>query len=291
MPRFFCLRCRKTATWKRPDVRNFHHKQRMANWLTGVESLSSVAKDFHITRQGLWKKFRPFFKKNPNGITPLGFKAKMLIVDAKFIHGRILCALIAVTEENKIFWQFADSECYGTWYSCLIRFSPPEVVVADGQKGVARFVKRYWPNTAFQRCHFHLVQNVIHYISRNPREEAGVDMLHLAYRLKYVKNYEDRDRWKLLHRIWEKQHEKIFNERTEAGGFRYRKLRSARFIMRRAIPDLFTYLDYPGCPNTTNLVEGWVNTAIAERLSRHRGLRLSQKKTLVSTILSNLSRN
>ncbi|MBI5221160.1 MAG: hypothetical protein HY978_05025 [Candidatus Liptonbacteria bacterium] len=56
------------------------------------------------------------------------------------------------------------------------------------------------------------------------------------------------------------------------------------------MPDLFTYLDYPSCPNTTNLVEGWVNTAIAEGLGRHRGLKLSQKKTLVSIILSNLKR-
>ena len=48
--------------------------------------------------------------------------------------------------------------------------------------------------------------------------------------------------------------------------------------------------DFPGCPNTTNLVEGWTNTAIAEGLRRHRGLRLSQKKILVSTILSHLTR-
>ncbi len=198
MPRFFCLGCRKTSTWKRHDVRRAHHKQRMVAWLTGVESLSSIAKDFHITRQGLWKELRPFFKKNPNGMAPLGFKAKLLIVDAKFIHGKELCALIAVDEHDHILWQFASAECYGTWYGFLVRFSPPEVVIADGQKGVARFVKRYWPNTAFQRCHFHLVQNVIQYLSRSPKEEAGVDILRLAYRLKHVKTHEERDHWKTI---------------------------------------------------------------------------------------------
>ena len=172
----------------------------------------------------------------------------------------------------------------------LIDISPPEVVVADGHKGMYHFVKRWWPNTAFQRCHFHMVSLVIHYLSRNPKEEAGRDILELMYRLKSVKTFEERDKWKLLHRIWEKQYEKVFAEKNESGGYAHRKLRSVRFIVRKAIPNLFTYLDYTGCPNTTNLVEGWVNTAIAEGLRRHRGLHLSQKKTLVSIILSNLKR-
>ena len=135
-----------------------------------------------------------------------------------------------------------------------------------------------------------MVSLIIHYLSRNPKTEAGQQILELMYRLKQVKTNEDRDKWKLLHRIWEKQYEKIFSEKNEAGGYTHRKLRSVRFIVRKALPNLFTYLDYPGCPNTTNLVEGWVNTAIAEGLRRHRGLHLSQKKTLVSIILSNLKR-
>jgi len=288
--RFFCRGCRKTATWKRVDVRKEHHKKRLIAWLMGVENLSSIAKDFQITRQGLWKEFRPFFRQNPDGEIPQGFNARTLIADAKFIHGSALCALIAVDDSDHIFWQFAEAESYSTWSAFLVRFSPPKVVVADGQKGMARFVKRHWPQTAFQRCHFHMVSLVIHYLSRNPKEEAGRDILDLLYRLKTVKTHERKKRWLMLHRIWEKQYEKIFCAKTESGQHQYRKLRSVRYIVRRAIPNLFVYLDYPGCPNTTNLVEGWVNTAIAEGLRRHRGLHLSQKKTLVSIILSNLKR-
>jgi hypothetical protein len=60
--------------------------------------------------------------------------------------------------------------------------------------------------------------------------------------------------------------------------------------MRKAIPYLFTYINRPGVPNTTNLVEGWVNSAIAEALRLHRGLRLSEKKMLVSIILTKLAK-
>lgn len=164
------------------------------------------------------------------------------------------------------------------------------MVVAEGQKGMAHFVKRHWPQTAFQRCHFHMVLLVTHYLSRNPKEVAGRDALDLVYQLKMVKPYGEKKRWLMFHAIWERHHLKVFSAKNESGGYVHRKLRSVRFILRRALPDLFTYLDYPGCPNTTNLVEGWTNTAIAEGLRRHRGLRLGQKKTLVAIILSHLAR-
>lgn len=288
--RYFCPVCKKASVIHRPDTRKRHNRDRLVEWLTGVQGKDEIALKYGLTRRALSKEFRPFFRENPNCQIPQGFRAKMLIVDAKFIHGGELCALIAVAEEDRIFWQFAQDECYGTWYGFLVRFSAPEVVVADGHKGMAGFVKKHWPHTAFQRCHFHMVSLVVHYLSRNPKEEAGQAILEIMYQLKHVKSYEDRDRWLMFHRIWEKQYEKAFGARTESGHYQYKKIRSVRFILRRAIPDLFTYLDYPGCPNTTNLVEGWVNTAIAEGLRRHRGLHISQKKTLVSVILSNLTR-
>jgi len=185
--RYFCPVCKKTSIIHRKDTRLRHEKDRLIEWLIGVENKTVIAKRYGVTRQTLSNEFRSFFRKNPNGMAPFGFKAKMLIVDAKFIHGNSLCTLIAVTEENKIFWEFADSECYGTWYACLMRFDPPEVVIADGQKGVSGFVKRHWPNTKFQRCHFHMVSLVIHYLSRNPKDEAGQKILELMYKLKKVK--------------------------------------------------------------------------------------------------------
>jgi transposase-like protein len=288
--RYFCPTCKKTGITRRKDTTLRHDKERLVEWLMGVQSKEDIAKKYGVTRRTLSNEFKSFFRKNPNCDIPEKFQAKMLIVDAKFIHGSEMCALVAVTEEDRIFWQFASDECYGTWFAFLVRFSAPEVVVADGHKGMAGFVKRHWPHTALQRCHFHMVSLVIQYLSRNPKEEAGQAILNLMYQLKYVKNHEDRDRWFLFHRIWEKQYAKVFAEKTEGGIYTHRKIRSVRFILRRALPDLFTYLDHEGCPNTTNLVEGWVNTAIAEGLRRHRGLHLSQKKTLVSIILSNLTR-
>lgn len=148
--RYRCGVCKTSHIIHRPDTRLRHGKDRLVAWLTGVDDKAVIARRYGLTRRALTKEFRPFFRENPNAAVPQGFRARMLIVDAKFIHGSELCALIAVDEHDRIFWQFASDECYGTWYGFLVRFAAPEVVVADGHKGMAHFVKRHWPRTAFQ---------------------------------------------------------------------------------------------------------------------------------------------
>ena len=289
--RYRCLDCRTSTIIHRPDTHSRHDHERFISWLTGVKSKTEIAKHYGLSRRTLTREFQAFFLDPVEPPIPKDIAIKLLIVDAKYIHHRVMCVLVALTEDDRIFWQFAPEERYGTWREFLKMFPQPKVVVADGHKGMFYFVKRYWPETAFQRCHFHMSLLVTKYLTRNPRDEAGQVILDLVHRLKTIKTREDKEQWLMFHRIWEKQYEKVFNEKTESGGYRYRKLRSVRTIMRRSLPNLFTYLDYSGCPNTTNLVEGWINTAIAEGLSRHRGLTLTQKKTLVSVILSNLKRN
>ncbi len=288
--RFRCMACGTSGTVHRTDTRLRHDRDRLVAWLTGPDGKDAVAKQYGLSRRALTKEFAPFFRGDPKRLPPSGYRPTILILDAKFIHGGELCALLSLDEHDDLFWDFATDECSGTWYGFLIRFKPPEVVVADGEKGVARFLARYWPGTAFQRCHFHMVKLAIQYLSRNPREEAGHDILNLMYRLKAVKTHEAKEKWILLFKIWEKQYAWYFKKKTDSGGYQYRKLRSIRNIVRRAIPNLFTYLDHPGCPNTTNLMEGWPNATIAEALRRHRGLHVSQKKILVSIVLSHLAR-
>ncbi len=141
-----------------------------------------------------------------------------------------------------------------------------------------------------QRCQFHVIAFALQYLGRRPKEEVGKVMLHILYTLKDVKTPVERDAWIAAYRHWETRYERFFNARNKFGAFAYPRLRSVRFIMRKALPNLYTYIDIPGTPNTTNLVEGWVNSAIAEALRRHRGLHEYEKKTLASIVMSHLKR-
>lgn len=75
-----------------------------------------------------------------------------------------------------------------------------------------------------------------------------------------------------------------------------RKLRSAAFHLAAAAPYLFTFLEMPGVPRTTNDVEDGINARIAELVRRHRGTTDAHKRVIVSYFLAskaaqNLTRN
>ncbi len=218
-------------------------------------------------------------------------KTRILIVDGTYIHGHTLCALIAVDENDKIYWKFAPYESYAAWCNFLSSFTEPDIIIMDGQKGLFAAARTLWPKASVQRCQFHLVAFAIQYIGRRPKEKIGQDLMDILYTLKDAKTHDLRDAWIRSYRQWEEKYEMFISAKDANRKYIRPRLRGARLIIRRALPFLFTFLDHPGSPNTTNLVEGWINGAMAEALRLHRGLRIHEKKTLATIILSDLIRN
>jgi hypothetical protein len=288
--RFFCPKCRKTTTWHRDDVEERHSLHQLEDWLTGKDSLSEIAGKEHKTRQALWKEFHPIFENFKEKEVPDGTRTRILTVDGCYIHGHSLCVLVALDEEDNLYWHFAPYESYLHWITFLSSFTEPEVIVMDGQKGLFAAATTLWPKVAVQRCQFHVVAFAIEYIGRKPKDPPGKEVLEILYKLKDAKTKEARDEWIRLYRGWEKKYDNLFMGRDSSGRFAHPRLRSIRLIIRKALPYIFTFLDHSGAPNTTNLVEGWVNGAIAEALRMHRGLRKHEKKVLASVVLSHLKR-
>jgi hypothetical protein len=249
-----------------------------------------MAEEEHKTRQALWKEFHPIFESFKKKETPDGTKARILTVDGCYIHGHNLCVLVAVDENDRLYWHFAPYESYLHWITFLSCFAAPEVVVMDGQKGLFAAAQTLWPRAAVQRCQFHVISFATEYIGRKPKDQAGKEILEILYKLKYAKSIARRDEWLSWYKSWERKYENFFLGKDRNGRFMHPRLRSIRLIIRKALPYIFTFLDYPGTPNTTNLVEGWVNGALAEALRLHRGLRKHEKRVLASVVLSHLKR-
>jgi hypothetical protein len=288
--RFFCSSCRRTITnRKRKDVRERHLRHELDLWLGGKDSLSEIATRYDRSRQTFWKHFRPIFSFPFEPSVPQE-QIDTLIVDATYIHGNSLCALVAIDQRDRIYWRFAPYESYDAWYQFLKLFPKPKVVVMDGQKGLFLAARRLWLLIPIQRCQFHVISFASQYTGRRPKDEAGRAILDILYQLKDSKSIEGKNRWLGLYKNWENKYQPELYAKNGWGNFQYPRLRSVRYVIRKALPNLFTFLDYPGTPNTTNLVEGWVNSAVAEALRRHRGLNELEKKTLVSIVLSHLKR-
>lgn len=289
--RFYCVECKITSTPQRDDVELRHTVDNLKKWLGGKESLADMAADAHVSRQALSRRFHKVMMQAATApIVPDLLKTKILIVDGTYIHGHTLCALIAVDEQDRIHWKFVHHESFASWCDFLSSFVEPEIIIMDGQKGLFLAARTLWPKVSIQRCQFHLVAFAIQYIGRKPKEQAGRDLMAILYELKNAKTPEARDIWIKDYRAWEQRYEIFIGAKGADRKFLRPRFRGARLIIRRAIPYLFTFLNHQGAPNTTNLVEGWINGALAEGVRLHRGLGIPQKKALATIILSDLVR-
>lgn len=89
---------------------------------------------------------------------------------------------------------------------------------------------------------------------------------------------------------WEKRWSEFLKEKSlrddGKATYRHKRLRSAWLSVKHNMKWLWTFYDYPelGLPNTNNAMEG-LNSAIKEKLGRHRGLSMKRRKGLITEII------
>ena len=158
----------------------------------------------------------------------------------------------------------------------------------DGRKGVRISLQKRYPDTPYQHCQFHQSQTVTQKITQRPKLEAERQLRAITLTLSRTtrKTFTAAlDEW---HEKWgDFLKERTFSaERKRRWRYVHEKLRSAYFSLRRNLPWLFTYLDYPELhiPNTTNTCDGsfthWKN-----KVRLHRGIRRHRKKKMIDFLL------
>jgi len=156
--------------------------------------------------------------------------------------------------------------------------------VIDGRKGI----KKVFADVPVQMCQYHQLMILRHYLTMNPRLEAGVELKIICKDLCSV----SRSEFELRFIQWCEKWAGFLKERTYNvdGKWRYthRRLRSARRSLMTNLPHLFTYQDYPELeiPNTTNYAES-IHSKIKDLLRVHRGFSTELKRKLIKEILTN----
>ena len=67
--------------------------------------------------------------------------------------------------------------------------------------------------------------------------------------------------------------------------YTHKTLRGIRSHINNALPYIFSYVRHPNIPKTTNSLEGGINKLIAELITRHKGISLKQKVSLITYFL------
>jgi len=157
-------------------------------------------------------------------------------------------------------------------------------VTIDGRRGIP-FVFNKYP---IQICQFHIQKRILARTTKNPKTDCGK-------RLKYIANHFISQRWNKQKFTTEiknilEEFKDFLSERNEQNHYQHKQLRSAFFGIKLALPYLFTFQDYPdlNINNTTNSIDGGVNTKLKELNRIHRGMKIERRNKLLINLLYNL---
>jgi len=158
-------------------------------------------------------------------------------------------------------------------------------VVCDGLRGMFSMLNKY----KVQMCQYHQVNIVKRYLTNLPELAASKELLSIVKLLVRT----DKDNFIGLFDAWSvKWHsfllERAQDKKTGKSYYVHKRLRSAYLSLKRNMPYLWTFYDYPECsiPNTNNGLEGQF-TDLKTKLRNHNGLSREHRKIFIDLYFKN----
>ena len=294
-PRFRCRKCTISSLRKRYDLSQKYKKRLFHKWLLSKSSLSECARAYKTTRQTLHAWFTPFWQEEP-APKEVGVSDQVLIIDGKYVE-RDATVLIAATTKGVVSWDFTQRENASSWMTFLLSLKYiPFAIVCDGQRGMLKAIKQRFPGLIVQRCQFHVVQYCLAKLTKKPESIATTELRELVLRISSIKAKKQFAYWITDYRNWHQVHRDFLKQKTyqesnltptgrKSWHYTHGRLHAAHSHLKNAIPNLFKYLLFPTIPNTSNFIEGAINSQLQEKLRFHRGLSLTKRRVLIAHFL------
>lgn len=151
-----------------------------------------------------------------------------------------------------------------------------ESITTDGHKSILKAIKKSLPNVLVQRCLIHIQRMCLLWLTKYPKHIAGQELRRLVLMLLKIKTNNDKLYW--INRLdqWHDTHKNYINEKTYHPGtsrfwYKHKLLRRSYQTIKKALPNMFHYIQNPSIPPTTNGIEGYFSH-LKNHLDLHRGL-------------------
>jgi hypothetical protein len=256
------------------------------------------AQKYGVTRRTLTNWFKPFWNKEPQP-KKINLAKKILVIDGKYVE-KFATVLVASTPKKLVAWHFTQRENYNSWLTFLNKLRHiPSVIVCDGQRGMLKAIDERFPRARIQRCQFHVMKYCLGKITQNPEYKAARELRKLVFKISKVSTKGDLQVWLSAYKNWWLTYKDFIKEKTYSTTeltptgrrkwhYTHGRLHAAHSHLQNAIPNLFKYLLNPKIPNTTNFVEGAINSTLQEKIRLHRGLKLPKRRILIAHYLRSL---
>lgn len=162
-------------------------------------------------------------------------------------------------------------------------------VTCDGHKSIIKSVQKVYPGAVIQRCVVHVKRQAGSWLGKFPKLQVSKELLQISKRITGLNTTNDINDWLLHFDKWYTRNKAFINERsisidTGRMWYTHKHLRAACSHIINAIPHLFSYINDPEIPKTTNELEGYF-THLKEKLVLHKGLRFDKRKNFIKWYL------
>jgi hypothetical protein len=291
--RWRCVLCKTTGIKNRSDRRKKNVERLFERWLLTTETLERLERKNGHGKNSLIKSFSSFWSIPV--VSEYHGTGKIMLVDGIRI-GQEETVLIAIDENGMpIAWRecLRETSISWNWLFDEVKkqgFNHPVCIVSDAQKGLLLALKWSFGEVPHQRCMTHVVRLAHAWLTRRPKTKAGVELRDLVSSLYGIWTKDGASLFKEKFGLWLEKYDAFLKEKsvspeTNRRWYTHRKLRWVRTLIARSLPDLFTFLEIPNVPRTTNKLEGGINSPIKALIRHHRGMSTNHKRILVFRFL------
>jgi hypothetical protein len=272
-----------------PGVSFSNRKIWFKKWVSDKRNLDDLSQDSGYSVSTLKRYFHGCLSNYPR-LNVFPSERVNLLIDGTYFK-RNLCLI--VYRDNTIKFTQLYRLTDGEWYDemkedleNLVKLGVDiESITCDGHKSLLKAIKKVCKTVTVQRCIIHIQRMCRIWLSTKPKSEAGIELRRIVSKLHLVNDIEEKWYWIVSLIKWYEKHEdfvnaKSYNQETGRFWYTHKMVRRSFTMIRKALPDMFHYLDNPRIPKSTNGLESFFGHLKAN-LNVHRGLSKEHRKSFI----------
>jgi Transposase, Mutator family len=258
-------------------------------WITDKRSLDDLSLESGYSLSTLKRYFHDYLSDQPVLSVFPSEKVNLLIDGTYFKNDLCLVLYRDNTIKFTQLYRLTDGERYEEMkedLENLIKLGVNiESITCDGHKSLLKAIKKVCKGVTVQRCIIHIQRMCRIWLSANPKSEAGIELRRIVSKLHLIKTPNDRDYWIVSMVRWYEKHEsfvnaKSYNQETGRYWHTHKMVWRSFSVIRKALPDMFHYLDNPRIPKSTNGLESFFGH-LKGNLNVHRGLSKEHRRNFI----------
>ncbi len=158
-------------------------------------------------------------------------------------------------------------------------------ITSDGHPAILKAIRDVMPDAIYQRCVVHIQREANIWLRKKPINQASKDLKAIVRLISVIKTSNDKMAWTRMFDDWFDKYETFIKEKakSELTGrwwYRHKDLRRSAIMIKKAIPNMFHYLENPSIQSNTNSIESFFGH-LKDTLSIHRGLSRPNRKSFI----------